>query len=147
MRYSTPSELGLFPAVEEKSSLPYRVYQMSHCEAHADIGGLRPGATSSLFLFRALCARTGAFPFSGCLFQPLLKGRSIPTSYSTRKNLFLSLRWWSCCVLPHQVNSVCWASLNHLDSHILYPLADEEVWWAGHALLWTGIYGVCEVVS
>lgn len=35
----------------------------------------------------------------------------------------------SCYVLPHQVNSVCWASLNHLDSHILYLLADEEVWW------------------
>ncbi|XP_044928717.1 DDB1- and CUL4-associated factor 4 isoform X2 [Mustela putorius furo] len=25
-----------------------------------------------------------------------------------------------------KVNSVCWASLNHLDSHILYLLADEE---------------------
>lgn len=33
----------------------------------------------------------------------------------------------SCCVLPHQVNSVCWASVNHLDSHILYLLAGEEV--------------------
>lgn len=27
---------------------------------------------------------------------------------------------------------MCWASLNHLDSHILYLLADEEVWWAGY---------------
>lgn len=32
---------------------------------------------------------------------------------------------------------MCWASLNHLDSHILYLLADEEVWWAGHAPVWS----------
>ncbi|KAM9713834.1 DDB1- and CUL4-associated factor 4 isoform 4-T7 [Dama dama] len=28
----------------------------------------------------------------------------------------------SCCVFPHQVNAMCWASLNHLDSHVLLCL-------------------------
>lgn len=34
-----------------------------------------------------------------------------------------------------KVNAVCWASLNHLDSHILYLLAAGEVWWGDHTLM------------
>ena len=93
--------------------------------------------------------------FSKCLLQPLFKEQDLKkshvyphTSDFTRKHLSISLHqlavrpiFLSRCVLPHQVNSVCWASLNHLDSHILYLLADEEVWWAGHALTWKGICG------
>lgn len=32
----------------------------------------------------------------------------------------------SLSLLPLQVNSVCWASLSHLDSHILYPLTCDR---------------------
>lgn len=119
-----------------------------------------PGLLSPCPSSRLAVLGQGASLFSECLVQPLLKERDlqkshvrIPISYSRRKHLSVPLHEPavrpppSCCVLPHQVNSVCWASLNHLDSHILYLLTDETVWWAGPALMWTGVYGVCEAAS
>ncbi|XP_028343285.1 DDB1- and CUL4-associated factor 4-like [Physeter macrocephalus] len=68
-----------------------------------------------------------------------LRGLKIPTlRVHMYENLYFTNR---------KVNAVSWASLNHLDSHILYLLAGEEVWWARPCPdVDRGICGVCEMV-
>ena len=101
---------------------------MPHCEAPPMLMMNDPGpgvASSPCPQGSTQCA--GSFLVLRSLFQPLLKERDLKKAvrclYSIRKRLFLS--WQSdqsphLAVFPPQVNAMCWASLNHLDSHVLY---------------------------
>lgn len=99
----------------------------------------------------------GASLFSECLFQPLWKARDLekevprlyPHKLFHRKALVCFSPWvgsqtsLSTLLCASSPGQLCMLGLaESLGFSRSVSFADGGVWWAGHALMWTGVWGL-----